>query len=151
MTANAVRIISLITGGKIEKVFIFSILTIIIFTGCTNNRIPDLMDENIETFEVEKAETSDIKDSLNVVEKEQTKEPKTSDEEKTPEESTSLEDKFARIEFFMVSGYYCRNVKQDDLEFVEMFSLDKNNFIRIAENESEQEVFAYNYVSDDFT
>jgi hypothetical protein len=37
------------------------------------------------------------------------------------------------------------------MQFMEMFSFDKANFIRIAENDVEREVFAYNYTSDDFT
>lgn len=133
-----------------KKILIFLILIILVFTGCTNNSIPDLMEENIKTFEVNKIETSQKEDSSDMTEKEP-QETKAVDEEITPEDDTAKEDKFARIEFYMVSGYYCRNVKQDDLEFVEMFSLDKDNFIRIAENDNEQEVFAYNYVSDDFT
>jgi hypothetical protein len=32
-----------------------------------------------------------------------------------------------------------------------MFSFDKDTFVRIATSDIEREVFAYNYVSDDFT
>lgn len=109
------------------------------------------MDEAIETFEVTQATidptekaSSEATNALN--ESVQATGEQTSDTQIIP-----LNDKFAQIEFYMVSGFYSRKVQQDGLEFIETFALDKNSFVRIAENELEQEVFAYNYRSDDFT
>ena len=129
-----------------KKLFISLIITIIILSGCTSKSAPDLLDENIETFEVTKATQETVLD---------THKP---DNNEIPEETQStetkkikLEDMFAKIDFYLVSGFYSRNVVQEEVEFTEMFALDKTNFVRIAQNELEQEVFAYNYVSDDFT
>lgn len=120
----------------------------IIFSGCADNNTPDLLDEPIETFEVTQAITEPTETTVT----ETDESVQATDEQQPSEEQILLlDDKFAIIEFFMVSGFYSRNVTQDGLEFTEMFSLDKNNFVRIAENELEQEVFAYNYFSDDFT
>ena len=51
----------------------------------------------------------------------------------------------------VVSGVYSRKVLEDDTNITEMFTLDKTNFIRVATNDFEQEVYAYNYISDNFT
>jgi hypothetical protein len=128
----------------LKKPIIFLILTILIFSGCELISAPDLEQENIETFEVQKATSapSDSPDS---------KEETGNSQETTAQENISLENKFAKIEFFMVAGFYSRKAIQEDIEYTEMFSLDKNNFIRVAENDFEQEVYAYNYISDDFT
>ena len=103
-------------------------------TGCATPKAPNLLDEQIATFEVSEAANQSQNDSSNNLEVPQT-----------------VQDKFASINFYMVSGNYCRNVTQDGVEYSEMFIGYKNNFIRIAINEMEQEVFAYNYISDDFT
>ncbi|MBN2853727.1 MAG: hypothetical protein JXQ23_13405 [Clostridia bacterium] len=69
-----------------------------------------------------------------------------------PETSVqTLDDKFAQIDFYLVSGIYSRNVLQDNVQVMELFALDKTSFVRTFSNDYEQEVFAYNYISDDFT
>ena len=71
--------------------------------------------------------------------------------QQTSVDQTTLDEKFAKIDFYLVSGVYSRKVLQEDVEITEMFTLDKTNFVRVASGEFEQEVYAYNYVSDNFT
>lgn len=118
----------------ILKKIIILLITILLLTGCARSNAPRLLDEPIVTFDVQEANDSS-----------QDK------QQSTPNISQSVMYKFASIDFKMVSGNLCRNVIQEDTEFSEMFVGNKNNFIRVATNEMEQEVFAYNYISDDFT
>lgn len=98
-------------------------------SGCSNT-IQDIEEEPIETFEVEKTEEENAS---------------------SVSSDASLDEKMAAIEFYLVSDVYSRNVMQDDIEFFEMFSLDRDNFVRISTSDLEREVYAYDYVSDDFT
>jgi hypothetical protein len=119
------------------KLVIFSLIILLIFSGCATNSAPDLTDEPIEQFKVIKS--TDNQDEI------------IEEQSNQPTQDLPLEEKFSTIDFYLVSGIYSRKVLQGEIEYTEMFSLDKNSFIRIASNELEQEVFAYNYVSDDFT
>lgn len=65
--------------------------------------------------------------------------------------SLTLEERMATLSFVPVSGRYARNSIQDNIEYTEMFLIDKSSFIRAALNETEEEVFAYNYENDQFT
>lgn len=128
--------------NNLKITIILSIALTFIFTGCSNNTTLPLDKEAINTFEISKA--TQITTSTNSV-------------TPSPSESsaavlqTTLEKKFASIDFFTVAGVYSRNVVQDNKEITEMFSINKTNFVRIASNEFEQEVYAYNYISDNFT
>ncbi len=120
-----------------KKLLIISLLSILIFTSCSNSSAIPLDEEPINTFEV-------TNDSETTTENQQ---PSAS----TTPQGISLDEKFANIDFHLVAGVYSRNVLQDDAKITEMFAIDKTNFVRVASNEFEQEVFAYNYVSDNFT
>ena len=74
-----------------------------------------------------------------------------SDEGTSEEALQELNDKMAKIEFENISGYYTRRAVEEDGEYIEMFSFEKNTFIRISTKGLDREVFAYNYKSDDFT
>lgn len=78
------------------------------------------------------------------------------DEDPTPDPgsaglSLSLEERMASLSFVPISGQYVRNSMQGDVKYTEMFVTDKSSFVRAASDESEEEVFAYNYTSDRFT
>ena len=78
------------------------------------------------------------------------------DEDATPapvgaDISLSLEERMAVLSFIPVSGQYVRRSLLGDVEYTEMFALDKSTFVRAALNETEEEVFAYNYRLDQFT
>ena len=108
------------------------------FTGCLGTDIKDINEEVIETFEVIKAEDdgSSVPAVNSLLENEADRE---------------LDGKFALIDFTMVAGVYSRNVMQGEIEVLEMFARDRNSFLRVASDNTEQEVYAYNYVSDEFT
>lgn len=57
----------------------------------------------------------------------------------------------ASVSFIPISGQYVRRSMQNDVEFTEMFALDKSSFVRAALDETEEEVFAYDYRLDRFT
>ena len=57
----------------------------------------------------------------------------------------------ASVSFIPISGQYVRRSMQNDVEYTEMFALDKSSFVRAALDETEEEVFAYNYELDRFT
>jgi len=65
--------------------------------------------------------------------------------------SLSLEERMASLAFMPVSGQYVRNSIQDGVGYTEIFALDKSSFVRAALNETEEEVFAYDYAQDRFT
>lgn len=65
--------------------------------------------------------------------------------------SLSLEKRMASISFAPVSGQYARRNIQNDVEYTEMFALEKYSFVRAALDEIEEEVFVYNYKLDRFT
>ena len=123
-------------------VAIFAIST---FAGCGKEEIKDIDEELIETFEVIKLEddsnsSSPVTDSL------------TEDKNGSSiDENKNIADKFEIIDFYLVSGIYSRNVIQEDIEVLEMFALDRNSFVRVASDDLEREVYAYNYSTDDFT
>jgi hypothetical protein len=123
------------------KRFILLLIAIFLLTGCSKPNIQDLENEPIVTFNVIE-ETSQA-----------TNEPSqnngSSNNNVTGTET--IQEKFTSIDFYLVSGNYCRKVTQDDTEFTEMIVGYRDNFVRVATNEIEQEVFAYNYISDDFT
>lgn len=127
-----------------KKILVIMIIFILLTAGCEYNA-PVLIDEPIETFEVARAT---IEPTIN-----ETPAPEKSTEEDDviDTDGATLDEKLAKIEFFMVSGYFCRNVLEEDTTITEMFSFDKNSFVRIATSELEREVYAYNYLSDDFT
>ncbi len=126
-------------------ILIFSIVFVLTtLTGCFGNDINDINDEIIETFEVIKSEeenngSSPIIDEI------------LGNNNENSTVDTALNDKFASIDFYQIAGIYTRNVQQDDIEVMEMFAQDKNSFLRIASNDLEKEVYAYNYVMDEFT
>ena len=57
----------------------------------------------------------------------------------------------ASLSFAPVAGQYVRKSLQGDVEYTEMFAIDKSSFVRAALDETEEEVFAYNYHLDQFT
>ncbi|MEX1377125.1 MAG: hypothetical protein AB1Z23_06545 [Eubacteriales bacterium] len=126
------------------KIAISVLIISIVLSGCIGNDIKSIDDEVIETFEVIKSEGDSSQGSI--FEKSQSG---SSDENR--ETNNGLDEKFSTISFSLVSGVYSRNVVQDDIEVLEMFAQDRNNFVRIASNNLDKEVFAYNYVSDEFT
>ncbi len=105
------------------------LLGVVAFAGCNEKDMDDIDAEVIETFEVIKSDTS----SGNV------------------NENSPINEKFESIDFYLISGIYSRNVIQEDIEILEMFALDRTNFVRIMSSDLEREVFAYNYMSDEFT
>lgn len=115
-----------------NKRIIFTVVLIFIIVGISGcgNGIQDIEEEQIETFDVEKADE---------------------ESNSTFSSSASLDEKMNAIDFYLVSDVYSRNVMQDDMEIFEMFALDRSNFVRIATSDLEREVYAYDYVSDDFT
>ncbi|MBN2852529.1 MAG: hypothetical protein JXQ23_07325 [Clostridia bacterium] len=142
-----------------KKSIILFMIIILVFTGCSTSDVVPLTEEPIATFNVSK-ETSDptespedtASESATAVPAETTVTPSPSS---SPSSSAvaelTLDEKFAKVNFFLVAGVYTRNVLQNDMKVTEMFTLDKTNFIRIASNDFEQEIYAYNYISDNFT
>jgi len=126
-----------VNNFKITIILILSLT--FIFTGCSKNNTLPLDKEAINTFEVSKATQAPNSTT-----------PSPSEVTSAPLQ-TSLDKKFASIDFFKVAGIYSRNVIQDDKEITEMFAIDKTNFVRVASSDFEQEVYAYNYISDNFT
>ncbi|MEX1308496.1 MAG: hypothetical protein AB1Z19_08210 [Eubacteriales bacterium] len=111
---------------------ILVLMVVLLIAGCASTSSVELTDEVIATFPVyDEAELASASNS--------------------PTSTSDLAEKFETIGFVMVSGQYTRNVTEDDITLTEMFALDKTNFIRIAFDDMEQEVFAYNYTTDDFT
>jgi len=113
-------------------VVVFTLLTAF-FTGCSKNDIKDIDDEVIETFEVIKSDEG------------------SNGNEEDASSNVELDEKFAEIDFYLVSDVYSRNVMQEDVEVLEMFAQDRSNFVRVVSNDLDQEVYAYNYESGDFT
>ena len=62
----------------------------------------------------------------------------------------TLAEKLESLSFEPVSDYYLRNVKQEDIDITEMFVTGENSFVRITMSDDEEEVFSYNYISDEF-
>ena len=71
-------------------------------------------------------------------------------EQETQPESV-LAQKLEILSFEAVSDYYSRNVVQDGASITEMLVIADMRFVRIAMGDDEEEVFAYNYFSDEFT
>jgi uncharacterized protein YceK len=112
------------------------LIIVLILSGCASNGVVPLTEEPVETFDVEKRSS----------------EPVATDSEETGNATAeNIKDKFSIIGFHQVSGVYSRKVLEGEAEVVEMFSLEKHNFIRMKSGEFEREIFAYNYLSDDFT
>lgn len=131
---------------------LFFLIVILLFSGCTK-MAPELTDDSIVTFEVTETTSTPNLASENTTasnSENTTQSSKDSGAFNDIDEKEILE-KFASIDFHIVSGNYCRNVTHDDVLYTEMFVTTKKNFVRVANNDVEQEVFAYNYVSDDFT
>ena len=125
------------------KIAVSILIIVFVLSGCSGNGIKSIDDEVIETFEVIKSE--DDNSSGSIFEKSQSG----SEEDKVVNQE--LDEKLSTLDFSLVSGVYSRNVVQGDIEVLEMFAQDRNNFVRIASNNMDREVFAYNYVSDEFT
>ena len=124
-----------------KKYFVILLIVLLLLTGCSKFYAPDIQDENIEPAEAVKAS-----DEVSGQETQPTEEV-----QQQTESAASLNEKMAIIGFQKVSGYYTRKAFEEDTEYLEMFSFDKNTFIRITTSDVEREVFAYNYKSDDFT
>ncbi len=107
-----------------NKIIAAAFILVLIFSGCTNGNETDAVSGPQESAAVTYSEES---------------------------VSDSFEEKLNNIGFSLISNQFVRNVIQDDTEIMEMFALEKNSFIRTAVNGFEQEVYAYNYISDDFT
>lgn len=128
---------------KKSLILVLSILLIAsIASGCSVNTLPSLSEEGVSP----------------IVAQEATKEPliEKAQEELEPIENAvdttpSLKEAMLKIDFEEVAGYYTRTAIEDESEYVEMFVFEKNTFARIATNDLEREVFAYNYLADDFT
>lgn len=118
------------------------------FSACTQTKMIDISEEPIETFEVNESSTPQAADETK---QESQNVEQTESETAQIQDVLALEDKLAQIDFYFVSGVYSRSVLQESIELIEMFSLDKNSFVRIATGDMEQEVYAYNYYSGDFT
>ena len=115
-----------------NKRLIIVLLTGLLLSGCGGAPVAELTDEAIATFPViDESELSS--DSGGIV------------------EDISLTERFETAGFMQVAGQYTRNVTEDDITLTEMFVMEKYNFLRIANNDMEQEVFAYNYMTDIFT
>ena len=129
-----------------RKILILLMVMMFFVTGCSNKAAPSLNDENINPIEAKPAESS-------VINQEDQNQQEISEEENIDVNDTSLKEKMALIDFEEVSGYYTRKAieEETEAEYVEMFSFEKNTFIRITTTELDREVFAYNYLSDDFT
>lgn len=69
----------------------------------------------------------------------------------TVETGAALAERMASQFFTMVSGRYVRNCAEGDTEYTEMFLLDKTSFVRAASDDTEEEVFVYDYAADRFT
>ena len=110
-----------------KKIIVLLLFGLLLFTGCANNSAPSLDSENISPVEAQKAASKAAKQT----EPTQT-EPQES--EKISDNSSVLE-KMALIGFTEVSGYYTRNVLEEETEYVEMFSFDKNTFVRMTTND----------------
>lgn len=120
------------------------IISVMLLSACSGSPALPLEDEPIATFEVTQTQLSDP-----------TAEP---DDDSTVDqtepsivEPLSLDSKFASIEFYQVNGVFTRVLSQDELEITELFSLDKDTFIRVAVNDIDREIFSYNYSSEVFT
>ena len=117
------------------KITIFIFITLLM-VGCSNNKPKDLISENINTIDLEEETMQDIISEI---------------EQNNKGTNLAVEEKLANIGFKLISGQYTRKVLQEEIEYTEMITTEKNSFLRIASNELEQEVYAYNYESDDFT
>ncbi len=117
-----------------KKTGLIIVLAITIWlAGCESSPAVDLTDEVIATFPViDEANLADTTGGSAAA-------------------GSNLAEKFETIGFLPISGQFARNVIEDDVTYTELFSLEKENFIRIAASDMEQEVFAYNYQTDDFT
>jgi len=71
--------------------------------------------------------------------------------EQSDPQPQDLSENFAKAEFSMVAGQYTRLIETDEATTTELFALEKQSFVQIVTNDVNQEVFAYNYFSDDFT
>ncbi|MCK5129388.1 MAG: hypothetical protein KAQ68_06035 [Clostridiales bacterium] len=124
-----------------KRLSIFLIIIVLALSGCAVDSAPELAAEDIKTFDVIK----ETQEATQPTEKPQ------ATEESVESEGVTIEEKLAKIDFYLISGFFSRNVVQEEVEYTEMFALDKTSFVRIAQNDVEQEVYAYNYISDDFT
>lgn len=125
-----------------KKYFVILLMVLLLTAGCSKIYTPDIKDENISPAAASKAD-----DALS----EQSAEPTQEATQTETDPAVPLEEKMAIIGFEKVSGYYTRKALEEDTEYMEMFSFEKNTFIRITTSDLEREVFAYNYKSDDFT
>lgn len=110
---------------KKTLIIIFAIITLFLLTSCV---APVLSDEVDAVFEVTEATPIPA-----------------------PKLPADLTQSFEQAGFFMVAGQYSRRTESEEAIITELFVLEKKNFVQVATTDIEQEVFAYNYVSDDFT
>jgi len=115
-----------------KKTVFILLISLILLSGCNHTPAIDLSEEGIATFPI--VDEKDLAKSVD-----------------SPMTAPEMISKFNAIGFENVAGQYSRNVVQDDATITEIFAIEKNNFVRIASSDMEQEVFAYNYQSDDFT
>lgn len=70
---------------------------------------------------------------------------------KTPvEEEPTVFDKLETASFVLDDGYYVRSVVQGEDTYKEVFALSEDKFMRILGDDSEQELFVYNYMDNTF-
>lgn len=113
-----------------KKLFFLLLCVLVLLTGCStqiagssSDQVPDEKNEGEVNTELSAEEKSEL----------------------------SINDKFELISFTLKDGYYTRTVIQEGSEFVEMFIPEKDSFVRIMNEEDEQEVYSYNYKTTEFT
>jgi len=121
------------------KLFITAVVTLLlvgVLAGCSVKQPVNIEDDISTSFDIDKADAlSDAQADASV---------------QSP--ALSIEDKFNAISFYPVSNHYCKSVIVNDVEYTEMFLQEKNTFVRASkENEMDQEIFSYDYVTTDFT
>lgn len=138
--------------NQIEVKYILRKIIVIMFvalflTGCSNSGILTIEEDiaDIEQAAAEKkSETVKDEDLEEDIEEAESKADMTQD-------NTTLDDKMNTITFVRVSNYFMRESMQDDTPYKEIFAVEKDSFIRIGMSDSEEEVFSYNYKTDEFT
>ncbi len=113
-----------------KRLVFLLIFVLILFSGCSTQITNESADPAVAEAGADKADTS-------------------LPAEENPQ--LPLIDKFETISFVIKDKYYTRSVVQEGAEFVEMFVPDKDSFVRIMNEEDEQEVYSYNYRTSEFT
>lgn len=146
--------------NELLKKAILMILAVFMLSGCAANNIQDLEQEivAIEQQElVESAQQEVQQDGFSAQTQDAAQTDTDTDDQTANEDSESgssdleLDDKLGSISFAKVQGYYVRECVQDDIPYKELFSMDTDSFIRIGSGNEEDEIFSYNYQTDEFT